>query len=46
MLVTDQSRKRADKMSVQKRAACSDEVPPAKKRGVSVKTVQKWITER
>ena len=24
---------------------CSDEVPPAKKRGVSVKTVQNWITE-
>ena len=43
--MTDQSRKRADKMSGQKRAACSDEVPPAKKRGVSVKTVQKWITE-
>ena len=32
-------------MSGQKRAACSDEVPPAKKRGVSVKTVQNWITE-
>ena len=43
--MTDQSRKRADKMSGQKRAACSDKVPPAKKRGVSVKTVQKWITE-
>ena len=39
--MTDQSRKRADKMSGQKRAVCSDEVPPAKKRGVSVKTVQK-----
>ena len=55
----------ADKMSGQKRAACSDKVPPAKivsrgqtlpariwlrkttakKPGVSVKTVQKWITE-
>ena len=43
--MTDQSRTRADKMSGQKRAACSDEVPPAKKRGVSVKMVQKWITE-
>ena len=32
-------------MSGQKRAACSDEVPPAKKPRVSVKTVQKWITE-
>ena len=43
--MTDQSRTRADKMSGQKRAACSDEVPSAKKRGVSVKTVQNWITE-
>ena len=43
--MTDQSRKRADKMSGQKHAACSDKVPPAKKRGVSVKMVQKWITE-
>ena len=43
--MTDQSRTRVDKMSGQKRAACSDEVPPAKKRGVSAKTVQKWITE-
>ena len=32
-------------MSGQKRAACSDEVPPAKKPKVSVKMVQKWITE-
>ena len=31
-------------MSGQKRAACSDEVPLAKKRGVLVKTVQKSIT--
>ena len=43
--MTNQSRTHADKMSGQKRAACSDEVPLAKKRGVSVKTVQKWITE-
>ena len=43
--MTDQSRTRADKMSGQKRAACSDEVPPVKKPRVSVKTVQKWITE-
>ena len=32
-------------MSGQKRAACSDEVPPAKKPRVLVKMVQKWITE-
>ena len=34
-----------DKMLGRKRTARSDEVPPAKKRGVSVKTVQKRITE-
>ena len=43
--MTDQSRTRANKMSGQKCVACSDKVPPAKNRGVSVKMVQKWITE-
>ena len=28
-----------------KRAACSDDDPPSKKRGVSAKTVEKWIAE-
>ena len=36
---------RMDKMLGRKRTARSDEVPPAKKRGVSVKTDQKRITE-
>ena len=44
--VTNQSHMRVDEMSAQKHAACSDEDPPAKKRGISVETVvQKWITE-
>ena len=42
----DQSRTHADKMSGQKRAACSDEVPLAKKPRVLVKMVQNWMTER
>ena len=45
--MTDQTRTRAEKMSGQKRgvvASETDEVP-AKKRGVTVKTVDKWISE-
>ena len=43
--MTNQSRACADKMSGQKCAACSDKVPPVKKPRVSMKMVQKWITE-
>ena len=47
--MTDQSRTCADKMSGQKRAACSpaslDEGPPMKKHGITVKKIDKWITK-
>jgi len=45
--VTDQYRACADKISGpgRKRAAFSDNDPPPKKRGVSAKTVEKWIAE-
>ena len=45
--MADQYQPCADKMSGpgRKRAACFDDDPPPKKRGVSAKMVEKWIAE-